>query len=184
MASLQYSTLTSCSKDNVFRSVTIGGPYRFELRLVWAEGPLLITVGLNPPGGSDMSPSPTLNVLANYARRNRFGGVVLLNLFAWKATQPAHLFAALARGEDVVCLEHNSFTCLKTRLAEHHRREHEDVVAPCWGKHGQRRGQEFLRFLGPEYIANHVRCFGLNRDGSPVHPLHNNLKPLTCFSPE
>lgn len=170
MATSECLTLTSCGRDGIFLNATVCGPYRYELQLTWNDGKKLVAVGLNPPGGDDLKYTSTVRVLMNYARKYRFGGLVILNLYGWKATNPAHLVAASRRGENVV--GDNDFYALRERI-DRNGGEH---VTACWGTLGRKRGLDFLNFLGAEYVAENVKCFGVNRDGSPIHPLHSRLR--------
>jgi hypothetical protein len=165
----------SRTSNLILRSAVLDGPYRYELRTIWDDAlPKIVAIGLNPPKANDMETCVTLSALNNFARRNRFGGVVMLNLYAWRATRPADLFAASRRGENIIG-DFNSFEMLRARIESNYGDNFNNTVVACWGSHGLKRGNAFLGFLGPAFVGAYVRAFGFNRDRTPIHPLHKTL---------
>ncbi len=140
------------------------GYYRYWLARMWSpERPCVMFVGLNPSTADDKRDDPTVRRFIHYARDWGYGGVLVLNLFAFRATDPSDLFraadpigpendAALARGQSIAAL-----------------------VVAAWGNHGTHlaRAAEVLPALrNPHYLR-------INRTGQPAHPLYlpKCLKP-------
>jgi hypothetical protein len=68
------------------------GRYRYALRRSWdAARPKVLFIGLNPSTADASRDDNTSRVCIGYARRWGFGGLLLGNLFAWRATDPALL---------------------------------------------------------------------------------------------
>lgn len=69
--------------------------YRYALWRQWqAAGPMLMLIGLNPSTADAERNDPTIRRCIGFAHDWGFGGVWVLNLFAWRATLPADLKAA------------------------------------------------------------------------------------------
>ena len=70
------------------------GQYRYTLTRVWSlERGLVLFVGLNPSTADAERDDPTVRRCVGYARRWGFGGVLVANLFAYRATDPRDLLA-------------------------------------------------------------------------------------------
>lgn len=176
MEDYRYLTRTLSGTVGGSVSAIVYGPYRYELCVTWSKQPRIVAVGLNPPDGDDLKLTNTTAVLVNYAKLRKFGGVTMLNLYAWKATLPAHLFAASKRGENVIG-PGNHLPDLKIRILQH--LTGGATLLACWGKHGTRRGHDLITFLGDGFSFH---CLGVNNDGSPIHPLHSTLKKLKEYN--
>lgn len=61
--------------------------YRYLLWRVWDESqPIMSFIGLNPSTADEIDNDRTITRIINYAKRWGFGGLVMLNLFAWRST--------------------------------------------------------------------------------------------------
>ncbi len=134
------------------------GVYRWWYERRWSSDPTLCFVGLNPStGDSDGGPRPTLRKVVGWARREGCGAVVVVNLFAFRATKPDDLFAADA---DIVG-ERCSETIRRRSAAA-------EVTLAAWGAHpqAQKRAEEVVPLL------TNPQCVGKTRTGAPKHPLY------------
>lgn len=69
------------------------GKYRYCLTRVWdAEKPLLYFVMLNPSTADGDDDDPTIKKCVGFAKLNKFGGIMVFNLFALRATEPREMF--------------------------------------------------------------------------------------------
>ena len=143
--------------------------YRFALWRIWDPSlPYVLFIGLNPSTADASNDDPTLVRCRNFARDWGYGGVVMANLFAWRATQPADMLAAthpVGRGNNA---------WLKKLSGQ------AGIVIAAWGNDGnhlQRAGK--VRALLPE-----MYCLKLNKSGQPAHPLYlkASLKPVRLSS--
>lgn len=163
------------SFDKIIRSADIDGNYRYALRRIWSSGKTLTVIGLNPSTADGLNDDHTIRVLMNYGKRLKFGGLLMLNLFAWRATRPNDLFKA-AKSYDVIG-PLNGFEHLKTRITQ----ADSPYVFAAWSQHGLTRGREFARYMGLEWCIHNLKAFAINRDGSPHHP--SRLKLQSAISP-
>jgi hypothetical protein len=80
------------------RSAVLGGGsglvncYRYELRRVWdGRLPLLVVCMLNPSTADADRDDPTIRTLIHFAKLWGYGGILVVNLCAWRASLPAEL---------------------------------------------------------------------------------------------
>lgn len=79
------------------------GLYRWRLWRVWDDARQQVCfVMLNPSTADGSKDDPTIRRCRGFARSWGYGGFVVVNLFAWRATKPADLAKAMRAGRDVV----------------------------------------------------------------------------------
>jgi hypothetical protein len=137
--------------------------YRHLLRIVWDDTkPLIAFVGLNPSMADEFADDPTIVRCKGFAADRGYGGLLMLNLFALKATDPMEMRKApdaIGPIPDVGA---------QLRLLDPR------VVVVCWGTHGKHLGRgaivakQILSYFG----GSRLLCFGKNADGTPKHPLY------------
>jgi hypothetical protein len=131
--------------------------YRYTLTRTWDSGPTVAFIGLNPSTADETVDDPTIRRCIGFAKRWGYGTLVMLNLFAFRATDPRVMRAA----GDPIGPENNAY--IQAVAAEAG-----DVVA-AWGVHGSYLGRDRavrdLLFWRPSAL-------GLTKDGHPRHPLY------------
>ncbi len=140
--------------------------YRYALSRIWDEEKGLVTfVALNPSTADADEDDPTIRRLVNFTKSWGYGGFHVVNLFAYRATNPKQL----KKVDDPIGSENNNWIkqlVSKSRL---------NVV--CWGN-----GQG-LKFDGRDKeILNLIKnphCISVTNQGNPGHPgrLPEGLKP-------
>ncbi len=139
--------------------------YRYVLWRLWnRESPPLITIMLNPSTADEEILDPTVKKCVKWARVWGYGGLYVLNAFALRSTDPELLAEHVHEGKDPVGPE-NDFHITKA-LAEHPGAR----LVVGWGKHATllNRHQRMIELLA----ARELYCLGINKDGSPQHPLY------------
>ena len=133
--------------------------FRYRLWRTWGPGLPLLFVMLNPSTADARSDDPTLRRCLGFAQRAGFGALEVVNLFAYRATDPRDLRAA---GYPV-----------GPRNDEHIAAAVGDSAAVClaWGSNATRlaRPAEVLGLL--RGLRARPQCLRLTRDGCPQHPL-------------
>ena len=113
-------------------------------------------VGLNPSTADESGPDPTVRRCMNYAARWGYGRFVMLNLFAFRATDPRVMLAET----NPVGEENDSFLFGCGLDA--------DLVVAAWGNHGLHRGRwEEVIMLIPG-----LHALKITKMGQPSHPLY------------
>ncbi|MGH9065940.1 MAG: DUF1643 domain-containing protein [Acidimicrobiales bacterium] len=135
--------------------------YRYRLSRVWdPAGPRVAWVMLNPSTATAFVLDPTVRRCVRYARAWGFGGLEVVNLFAYRATDPAGMVAA----DDPVGPHNDDAIRAAASAAE--------LVMAGWGVHGRHLGRgEAVRAMlaGVGVELHHLR---LTKGGHPGHPLY------------
>jgi len=142
------------------------GLYRYTLRRVWDRGkPLLVCCLLNPSTADAKIDDRTVKLLVQWARMLGYGGLLLVNLFAFRSTDPG----ALKTAADPVGALNDSRILESVQLAGGH-------MLCAWGVGGALRGRAqhvtaMLRAVGVELYQ--IPC---ERHDGPCHPLHHSVR--------
>ena len=115
---------------------------------------------LNPSTADEDTNDRTVAKCIRYATGWGYGSLLVLNIFAWRSTEPS----VLKDLEDPIGPENDAAIMAGIRGA--------GVVLCAWGKHGviRGRGLEVLASLRAAGVT--PRALSLNKDGSPAHPLY------------
>jgi len=133
--------------------------WRYALWNVWSghEDPRIIAyVGLNPSTADEMKDDPTIRRCRGFAEKWGWDGMVMLNAFAFRSTDPKGLKTI----DDPVGAETDLWLA---RLGQSC-----GVVVACWGVHCDLNRERAV--CGA--IGRKMRCFGRTKDGKPKHPLY------------
>lgn len=143
--------------------------YRYWLRIVWDPSrPLLVVCGLNPSTADEEKDDPTMRRVKGFSRDMGRGGVLMLNAFAWRSTDPA----GLEDCDDPVGPE-NTVDNLAGWIME----AGAEVAVAAWGS--KLRSRRPLRFRLAELGSLRWDCFRRTKQGDPEHPLYlpKELRP-------
>lgn len=136
--------------------------YRLELRRVWDDRlPLLPVCMLNPSWADDEKEDMTLLTLIHFARLWGYGGLLIVNLYAYRASQPNEMFKM---GEAAVGKDNERYLASAVLYA----RENGGKILVAWGNDGQERARWFTRCV--EMHGVQMVCLGTTQNGSPKHP--------------
>lgn len=133
------------------------GRYRYSLWRVWdPSAEHLVFIMLNPSTADAETDDPTIRRCIGFARDRGFGGIEVLNLYAFRATDPRDLFRAV----DPVGRDNDEY--LATPLLT-------STVIPAWGAHAKpERAAAVLAMLA----GHRVFSLGVTQSGAPRHPLY------------
>jgi hypothetical protein len=135
--------------------------YRYILTITWDESkPYCVFCMLNPSTADEMHNDPTVERCERRAREWGYGGLVVLNIFAYRSTDPKALYSL---DDPVGCLNDKAIRIMT---------ESAGLVVCGWGTHGKLHGRgervlSLLRACGATPYA-----LQLNGDNSPKHPLY------------
>jgi hypothetical protein len=146
------------------------GRYRYMLWRRWDKTkPRLIFIMLNPSTADAEADDATIRLCMGRARRMGLGGIRVLNLVAFRATDPAQLDTVA----DPVGPENGRY--LERNSGMQTREWYEPIIA-AWGDGGLRKGlrrerwREALEILCGDYGIK-LDCLGVTHAGQPKHPL-------------
>ena len=133
--------------------------HRYLLTRSWADTPPLVFVMLNPSTADAFTLDNTVRRCLGFARREQAGGIVVVNLFGLRSTDPS------------VLREHPDPVGASNDWAIRRQVERGYPVVAAWGTHG--RLHDRGRFIAGKLRAlTDLVCLGVTRDGWPLHPLY------------
>lgn len=156
------------------------GKYRYALGRMWTPAThhdrtkVLVVIGLNPSTADERQDDPTIRRCISFAKAWGHHGLTMLNLFAFRATDPKDMKAAIANGLDAYGGPAQEEAL---RVFTEKRR-----VLCAWGANVDDRTLAghakpvvaMVRLLGRELVH-----LGLTDAGHPKHPLYlkGDLQP-------
>lgn len=141
------------------------GAYRYWLNRVWEDAKVRLPfIMLNPSTADASEDDPTIRRCMGFARDNGFGGIIVMNLFAYRATQPSDM----KRSPDPVGPHNDGHL----RDLFGYARGNDAPIIAAWGTHGTHRGRDRrVRHLAAE-AGIKLSCLGRSKGGHPKHPLY------------
>ena len=138
--------------------------YRYTLfRDLGMQGPQLTVVMLNPSTADAVKDDPTIRRVIGFAKSWGHGSLLVLNLFAIRATDPRAMLAA----SDPVGPENDAHLIAALNQAK----KLGLPVLAAWGAHGGHQGRDF-HVLHKLVDGVDWRCLGRTHHGHPKHPLY------------
>lgn len=135
--------------------------YRYRLWRIWdADKKPLVVLLLNPSTATHEVNDPTVTRCIVRAMNMGYGGLIVLNAFAWRSTDPGGMLAAadpVGPYNDEIIVE----VCKEAPL-----------VVCGWGKHGTHRQRDALLLAMLRENGIEAWALGFNNDGTPKHPLY------------
>lgn len=155
-------------ETNIYRGAVFSPcrRYRYKLWRRWSDTKPLNFLMLNPSTADETVNDPTVEGCERRAREWGYGGVVVTNLFAFRATDPEEM----KRCGDPVGIDNN----------DHIRREYvfSAMTICAWGNHGAHMNRSAtVRKLLSKGVLHALK---LNKSGEPQHPLYiaRSVKPF------
>ncbi len=141
------------SDDRVYR-------YRLERRVSPTPTGCVCFILLNPSTADETQDDPTIRRCMGYCKAWGYSRLVVVNLFAYRSTDPRELHHA----PDPYGPENGREIFLAAQAA--------DLVVGGWGNHGRywNSGRNIVEMLRHRKVA--VHALGLTKQGEPVHPLY------------
>ncbi len=137
----------------------IEGSYRYCLWRIWEPAQQrVLFIMLNPSTADQAQDDATIRRCINFARSWQAGSIEVVNLYAFRATDPA----TLAQAIDATGPENNAHIQRAAARAA--------LIVCAWGahQHAQEREREVIALLR----NNNLYCLGYTRGGHPRHPLY------------
>lgn len=147
--------------------------YRYALERRWSDGgKFLVMIMLNPSTATEAQNDPTVARCERRARMWGFDGLLVLNIFAYRATDPQDMKAA---ADPVGPLNDLTIMDAITGVAMNPASQ----ILCGWGTHGNHTGRadKVLAMIAARGIT--PLALSWTKDGHPQHPLYigYNRKP-------
>ena len=138
------------------------GRYRYFLSREWAsDHGRACFIMLNPSTADADNDDPTIRSCLRIARHLGVGSLYVVNLFAFRATDQKKLILA----RDPIGVENDGQILMAAQGC--------DYVVAAWGRERLRikpRAEAVKKMVAKAGVT--LWCLGLNKDGSPRHPLY------------
>lgn len=137
------------------------GKYRYLLRRRWDfTRRTVLFIMLNPSTADALQDDPTIRRCIAFAKGWNYGAIEVVNLFAWRATDPSEL----GLSKDPVGPENDKHILEAAQRAR--------LIVAAWGSSAphSKRAAAVLGMLAASRIF--TWCLGVNKDGHPKHPLY------------
>lgn len=150
-------------------SISECGEYRYRLSRIWDERKKpLVFLMLNPSTADAMTDDPTIRRCMGFARRERAGGLVVVNLYGLRATNPKRLW------------DHTD-PIGPTNDRHLVRAASEGKLVCAWGGNAPSNRVAYVRALLDRHRWS---CLGTTQAGAPRHPLYiRSDQPLERYQP-
>jgi hypothetical protein len=134
--------------------------YRYTLWRQWEEGPTCVFCMLNPSTADEVTNDPSVERCERRARQWGYSRLVVVNLFAWRATNPEDMKAS----SDPVGFENDR---LILEIADK-----ASLFVCAWGNHGSylERSAYVTNMLRSQGVSLHYLM--MTSSGEPQHPLY------------
>lgn len=132
--------------------------YRYVLWRIWDESkPSVMFIGLNPSTANESNDDPTIRRVKRFAADWGYGGVYMMNLFAYISTDPKQL---LFKSHEKIGYKNNNY--LKEIAGKC------DKIIFAWGSfiEAHERSKQIVNMFPKG------KALVINGDGSPRHPLY------------
>jgi hypothetical protein len=155
------------------------GKYRYSLTREWDDGPRVLWIMLNPSVADASIEGPTIRRCIGFSQSfgrgngrdvseltafhvGGFGSLEVVNLFAYRATDPKDMASAKARGVDIVGPENGRHVREAATRAS--------LVVAAWGadKLAPLRSVSIRKLVAPHELM----ALGKSKSGAPKHPLY------------
>ena len=150
--------------------------YRYQLHIQWRDQPSLVVIGLNPSTADETQNDPTVRRCIGYARDMNRGGLLMLNMAAFRSTDPRGLLPLA----DPIGPENTAKNLLRWALAAS-----PDIPAiAAWGTNAGRTTALHAQALAIQAVFPQLDCLRTSAAGYPVHPLYlpKSLRPVLYSS--
>lgn len=154
-------------------TVSADGLYRYSLTRAWDEEedlPCVLWIMLNPSTADAEQDDATIRRCIGFAKAWVCGSITVVNLFAYRATDPEVLKSCVGAGMRIAVGPVNN-AHIERNIAAFS--DPGDRIIAAWGAHGSSqafkwRRDEVVRML---HGAN-VMCLDTTASGEPKHPLY------------
>ncbi|MBK8270204.1 MAG: DUF1643 domain-containing protein [Planctomycetes bacterium] len=156
--------------------------YRYALWREWDDAlPPVAFIGLNPSTADETADDPTIKKCLAFAREWDRGSLIMLNLFAYRATDPDDM----KRAQNPVGPSNDDVIQMIAGMMK------DIILIAAWGNDGIHLGRAAAVCTLPMYgydnrtIGDVLKCIRVNHTGQPAHPLYlpGRLMPIDFRMP-
>lgn len=163
-----FEELTAPSPSPGTAVLSDDGVFRYVLTRDLGGDRTVVFVMLNPSTADAAVDDATVRRCKGFVRTWGFGKLVVVNLFAFRATKPANMITCAKAGGDIVGPDNDTHIIEQVRGAER--------VVLAWGANAakpalRQRAADVVRLVRDHCQGAPQVCLRLTGDGCPEHPL-------------
>tara|TARA_B110000305_G_scaffold149056_1_gene165446 strand:- start:3431 stop:3898 length:468 start_codon:yes stop_codon:yes gene_type:complete len=131
--------------------------YRYSLTRSWGlEKNFILFIGLNPSIADENNDDPTISRCISFAKDWGYDGLIMVNLFAFRASLPSNL----KKEKLPIGVDNNRHILKNLKTSQ--------LIVVAWGNDGQllKRDREVLGLI------KNPMCLKINKTKQPAHPLY------------
>lgn len=156
--------------------------YRYALWRIWdwqSHANCVMFIGCNPSTADEERNDTTISKCMGFAKKWGYGGIYMLNLYGFRATDPADLLKA---EQPIGPANDEAFGYYRSRVG---------LVVAAWGSCIPRKQQPRMEYRAridqvTTCIWGSIYCLGFTKDQSPRHPSrlgYDTKRELFWFPP-
>lgn len=153
------------SEKNIIKAAVIEDDYRYHLSRIWRpELGLMGYIMLNPSTADAEQDDATIRKCIGFAERNGLGGIIVANLWGFRATDPRAMKSHVKAGKDAIGPKNDEFILNVAKQSK--------ILVCAWGNHGSFGGRD--KEVRQLLRANGHKSFSLgplSKTRQPAHPL-------------
>lgn len=131
--------------------------YRYDLTRSWYEGYGEVAfIGVNPSTADETKDDPTIRRCIGFAKSWGFSGLHMLNLFAFRATDPKDM----KKADDPIGPDNDAYILSVANECT--------AIIAAWGVNGTHRGRD----KQVRELVKDLNVLRLTKAGHPCHPLY------------
>ena len=142
--------------------------YRYFLQRTWDNSNKIMTfIMLNPSSANHLKDDPTIRKCVMLAKKENCSGLYVINLFALRSSQPKDLY----NHYNPIGSENDYWIDKIAKKSQ--------VIVAAWGNHGNFLNRDIDVFNRLKSFGLNLYCLGLNKNGTPKHPLARDINIKT-----
>ena len=138
--------------------------YRYFLQRTWdINNEMMTFIMLNPSKADALKDDPTIRKCVMLAKKENCSGIYVINLFALRSSQPKDLYIH----NNPVGPDNDYWIDEITKKSK--------IIVVAWGNDGNLLNRDIEVCEKLKSLGLNLYCLGLNKNGSPKHPLARNI---------
>lgn len=142
------------------------GQYRYILTRTWSDEPYLAFVMMNPSTADASEDDATIRRCIGFAKRESCGGIIVVNVCAYRTKSPDELFGASV---DIVGPWNMGFI---KPILRHRRRGLIHSIVAAWGADSRLHLYVRRMFAALPELKTSMFALHITKNGDPGHPLY------------
>lgn len=141
--------------------------YRLEREFALVHGPTVLWIMLNPSTADATDDDPTIRKVMGFSRLAGYAKLIVVNLFAFRATDPKECEAAAKISADEAAGPNNQQHVMEAAIDA-------EAIVCAWGAApwAEAQARTVCGWLDDLVHAPEGLCLGTTKSGAPKHPLY------------